>query len=112
MKTIIEVLTFEGCPNADPALALARRAAAEHRPDAEIRLVEVTTAEAAQRLRFLGSPSIRINGTDVEPGADERTDFQLACRVYRAADRFRGLPDEGWVRRALTADEGSERSKT
>jgi hypothetical protein len=48
-----------------------------------VRLVNVETPEDTQRLRFLGSPTIRVNGHDVEPGADQRQDFAYACRIYR-----------------------------
>lgn len=52
-------------------------------------------------MRFLGSPTVRVNGRDVEPGAEERTDYVLACRVYRGEAGFSGQPDERWVREAL-----------
>ena len=67
----------------------------------EVTLVDVPDAEAAKRLRFLGSPTVRVDGHDVEPGADEREQFQHACRVYRTSAGFRGQPDEQWVRDAL-----------
>jgi hypothetical protein len=63
--------------------------------------VEVHDAEAAQRLRFLGSPSVRVDGRDVEPGAEARTDYDLSCRVYRRESWFSGQPEERWARDAL-----------
>jgi hypothetical protein len=66
-----------------------------------IDLVEVADPEAAVRLRFLGSPSVRVDGRDVEPGADARNDFALTCRVYRGKQGQSGQPDERWVREAL-----------
>ena len=67
----------------------------------EIRMVEVPDVETAERFRFLGLPTIRVDGRDIEPGADERDQFMLACRVYRPASGFSGEPDERWLRRAL-----------
>jgi hypothetical protein len=64
-------------------------------------LVEVKTPEAAEELRFLGSPTIRVAGKDVEPGADERAEVQYACRLYRTPAGFSGTPDPEWVRQAL-----------
>jgi hypothetical protein len=80
---------------------LVERIAAELRVEPEIRLVEVPDPDAALELRFLGSPTIRVDGRDVEPGADRRRDFVLSCRVYRSERGFAGQPDETWIREAL-----------
>jgi hypothetical protein len=55
----------------------------------------------AHRERFLGSPTLRIDGRDVEPGAEERTDFGLKCRLYRTPEGFAGTPPDAWVLEAL-----------
>ena len=99
----VEVLTFEGCPNADAAFALVQRVAAELGVETELARVDVPDQEAAARLRFLGSPTIRVDGRDVEPAADERTDYVLSCRVYRSAGGFSGQPPEESLRAALAA---------
>ena len=98
----VEILYFEGCPNHEAARVLVERVAAELHVEAEIDVVEVADADAATELRFLGSPTVRVNGRDVEPGADERGDFTLSCRVYRGERGFSGQPDAGWVRQALS----------
>jgi len=69
---------------------------------AEIELVEVADAETATRLRFLGSPSVRVDGRDVELGADARSDFVLSCRVYRSERGLAGHPEADWIRDALS----------
>ena len=96
----IEVLVFDGCPNAEPAVQLARDVAGEAGIDPEIEVVRITDLEAAQTQRFLGSPSIRIEGADVEPGADGRPPA-YACRIYQGAGGPSGLPDREWVVGAL-----------
>ena len=98
----VEILYFDGCPNHEPALALVEQVAAELGLQAEIELVEVADAETATRVRFLGSPSVRVDGRDVEPGADERSDFVLCCRVYRSERGFVGQPEADWIRSALS----------
>ena len=98
----VEILYFDGCPNHEPAQALVERVAAQLRIEPEIRLVEVPNAEAAVALRFLGSPTVRVDGRDVEPGADERRDFALSCRTYRSQRGISEQPDERWLREALT----------
>lgn len=99
----IEILSFAGCPNREAARQLVERVARELGLAPELRLVEVEDADAAVALRFLGSPTVRVDGVDVEPGAGEREDFALACRVYRTQHGFAGLPDERWIRDALAA---------
>ena len=98
----VELLYFEGCPNVEAVRALVQRVAADEGITPTVRLVEVTP-EDAERLRFLGSPSVRVNGRDVEPGADLREPFVFACRVYRTPTGFSGQPASEWVRAALTA---------
>lgn len=100
---LVEILYFDGCPNHEGAVALVERAAAELGIRPRIRLVNVPDEEAAGRVRFLGSPTVRIGGRDVEPGAEERADFGLSCRVFRTERGLAGQPDEAWIRDALVA---------
>lgn len=97
----VEILYVEGCPNHDRAYALVERVAAELRIEPEIELIEVRDADAALQLRFPGSPTVRVNGRDVEPGGNERRDFVFSCRVYPGGRGFAGQPDEAWIRAAL-----------
>jgi hypothetical protein len=98
----VEILYFDGCANHEPARALVERVAAELRVEPAIELVEVANADSAEELRFLGSPTIRVEGRDVEPGADGRHEFALSCRVYRNERGLARQPDEAWIREALT----------
>jgi hypothetical protein len=98
----VEILYFEGCPNHEAARALVERVAAQLQGEPAIELVEVADADAAADLRFLGSPTIRVDGSDVEPGAEERDEFVLGCRVYRTERGLAGQPDKAWIRDALT----------
>jgi hypothetical protein len=98
---VVELLYVDGCPNYIAVRETVVAVAAEIEVSPDLRLIEVETLEAVEELRFLGSPTIRVEGKDVEPGADERTDFQYACRVYRTPSGFSGTPDPEWVRQAL-----------
>ena len=103
MTPRVEILYFEGCPNHAATRDGVERIASDLGIAIELLPVNVETADAAVRLRFLGSPTVRVNGHDIEPGSDERKDFARACRVYRTDAGLRGQPDEAWVREALTA---------
>jgi hypothetical protein len=102
--TVVEVLAFEGCPNRDHAVELVERVAAELGVRPEVRVVDVEGPDEAERRRFLGSPTVRVDGRDVEPGAETRSEFALSCRVYRTRRGTVGLPDREWIRRALLTD--------
>ena len=80
---------------------LAKRASAQLGVETDVRLLELVDAAAAQEQRFLSSPTVRVAGLDGEPGAGERDEFVLACRIYLTEEGVQGQPDEGWVLDAL-----------
>ena len=100
MSTYIEILYFAGCPNFRPAVDLAERVVADLGVDARIHQVEIDSADEAVRRRFLGSPSIHVNGRDIEPGAGRRTDFAVSCRLYGES----GIPSRGHLESAVKAN--------
>ena len=97
----VELLYFDGCPSYERLLPRLRELVARADPDAEVELRRVDTAEEATRERFLGSPTVRVDGRDVDPGASERGDFGIKCRLYRTARGLDPLPPDGWIIEAL-----------
>ena len=104
---VVEVLFFDGCPNVDDAVERVRSAeAAAKIPDVDVRFVRVETEEEAARTRFLGSPSVRVDGVDVELAARTRADFALQCRVYpKERGGLDGAPPVEWICAALLAQD-------
>ena len=99
----IEVLYFDGCPSHDAVMVRLRGLLDVFRIDQPVELVKVASPEAAEQQRFLGSPTLRIDGVDVDPGAADRTDFGLKCRLYRHPDGGQqAVPPERWIRAALS----------
>ncbi len=96
---MIEVLYFEGCPNFEPTLSLADEVLSQLGLTAEVRKIEVLSPGDAERVRFLGSPSVRVDGKDIEPGAGSRTEYALSCRIYGDS----GLPPKELLVAALEA---------
>src|SRR5437879_1816285 len=99
----VELLFWAGCPSHPKALADLREAmgAVGLDPDSVI-VREVLTDEQAAGEGFVGSPTIRIDGIDVQPLEDEPTG--LTCRVYRRRDgRVSPTPDPADVREAVLA---------
>ena len=94
----IEFLYFENCPGHKPALSLLEQILLEKDIAASIEKIEVTSPELAAQQRFLGSPSIRINGRDIE-GGEEASEYGLKCRIY--LDTGSGVPSYKTLRKAL-----------
>jgi hypothetical protein len=78
----VQVFYFDGCLNAHETFELVRRVATEQGVETVVETVEVRSAADAAFLRFLGSPTVQVNGVDIEPSARGRSDFTLACRLY------------------------------
>lgn len=97
----VELLYFDGCPNHEALLPHLQQLMRHAEIAAELKLRRIEDAEAAQRERFLGSPTVRVDGRDVEPGAQERDDFGLKCRLYRLPSGLGGMPLDEWVLEAL-----------
>jgi hypothetical protein len=99
--TRVELLYLDGCPNHEPLSARVRELlAGRGLPDA-IELVRVDSHQEALDRGFLGSPSVRVDGADVEPGAGERDDYGLKCRLYHGTAGLAGVPDDAWILAAL-----------
>jgi hypothetical protein len=98
----VEFLWWAECPSWERVLADLRVAMEEYDLDpGSIEVTEVCTLDDAKRLGFVGSPTIRVEGADVDPsGAEEPA--QLTCRIYRRRDgRVSPLPDPEEVRETL-----------
>jgi hypothetical protein len=98
----IEVLYWDGCPSHPEALELLQAVLAERGLEATVEVREVRTAEEAQALHFPGSPTILVDGRDVDAtGAEGRP--ALNCRIYHLPDgRVSPIPSREQLEEALT----------
>jgi len=96
----VELLYFEGCPNHIPTVEMVEGVLKREGIGVEVTAIEVPDIETAQILRFLGSPSIRVNGVDIEPGRENDPPF-FGCRTYSVSGRTTGVPPEQWLVDAL-----------
>jgi hypothetical protein len=97
----VELLWWQGCPSTPEALEQLRAALREEGLGEEVELVEVESDEQAERERFPGSPTIRIDGADLFPPG-EGEPVGLSCRVYRLRDgRPSPTPDPADLREAV-----------
>jgi len=97
----IEILYFDGCPNRDATLERVKEVLHQEDLSAEIVEVNVRDAARAQAHQFLGSPTVRIDGLDVEPAARKSKDFGLMCRTYPEGGGRVGVPPLALIRAAL-----------
>jgi hypothetical protein len=103
----IEVLYFEDCPHHLPTVETINAVLREEGLRADVREFLVPDVSTAERVKFLGSPTVRVNGIDIEPEAKDRRDFGLMCRCYAG-----GAPSHELIRAAIQSasnDEGGER---
>ncbi|NDY43092.1 thioredoxin family protein [Dissulfurirhabdus thermomarina] len=73
----VRIVHIEGCPATPPTRDLVRRVAGELGLDVELEDVTVTTAAEAERYRFIGSPTVQVEGRDIEPGAEAVTAYAV-----------------------------------
>jgi hypothetical protein len=96
----IELLYFDGCTTYVAATRTLQEVLSELGVEADVKLVAVNTEEEARRLRFPGSPTIRVDGRDLFP-VPERSVCALGCRTYATPEGLKGYPTREMVRDGL-----------
>lgn len=97
----IQFLWWEDCPSHPAAWQRLHQALTELDVEAAIERIEVETDEEAQHWQFPGSPTILVNGMDIDPAADDLPS-RLTCRLYRTEDgRPSPLPSMAMIKRAI-----------
>ncbi len=97
----IDLLWFSDCPNHAAAERLLRERMMVLGVEAEVHRLQVEDEALARAVCFPGSPTIRIEGIDVEPGWTPCADCTPRCRLYLTPSGLRGLPEAGWIDAAL-----------
>ena len=92
----VETLYFSGRPNHPQAVDCVREVLEQEDTQAEMVEVEVRDLQPRKRIGFLGSPTIPVDGQDVEPEA----------RAERAFGRRTGVPLPEWIRAAVLQAKG------
>jgi protein-disulfide isomerase len=100
----IEVLHVPNCPNHAVALARLREILPAESFQKHVNEVLVNDAAMAQLLKFPGSPTIRVNGKDVEPHNEQAALFGLMCRLYSDGS---GAPSQKKLRAAIEKARGA-----
>jgi hypothetical protein len=101
----IDFLYWEDCPSHERALSMLDEVLKEQKVQARVRVMRVDTPEQAEELRFPGSPTIRVDGIDID---DPSLPVGLSCRIYRHQNgKISPLPEReriAWAVRRATRD--------
>ncbi len=104
----IQFQYFDDCPNHDATLSLLNDVLRSRGVETPVESVDAgDDAELAERIRFGGSPTIRIDDQDIEPGFIDGGDYTLRCRVYATSEGLRGTPERGWIEAAVDRARGA-----
>ena len=101
MTREVELLWFDDCTNHPAARQMLRDAIEEFAPGTHIREIDATDPAVAERVHFPGSPTIRVDGRDVDPSFVDPGEYTPRCRLYRTDAGLRGLPERRWIEDAL-----------
>jgi hypothetical protein len=106
----IEIYYTPGCPNRRTTLKRVWEVIKELDIAAGVREVRVDPPFASAP-GFFGSPTVHVNGIDIEPSARTSHWAGVMCRTYRAGEQIDGAPSKQLIRRALL-EAGSPLQKT
>lgn len=97
----IRFLYYEDCPSHDKALERLQAVLAQEDIQSTVEVIKIETDEQAQEFQFVGSPTILINGEDIDP-PPANAYYSLTCRAYRLENgRVSPLPSPQMIRRKL-----------
>ena len=99
----VELLYFDGCPSWENGLKNLETALQEEGITASVEMVKVKDDQDAALLKFLGSPSFRVDGAEL--WAEERKAYALSCRVYPTPEGMKGWPTVKMLREKLHRQE-------
>ena len=105
----IDFLFWEECPSHHQCFDRLEDTMREEGIEATIVRTEITTDERALEIGFLGSPTILVDGRDIDPPPAGDVYYGLTCRTYRHEDgRISPLPSKETIRRGLLAGKNQQ----
>lgn len=92
----------------EPTRAVVEETLSELGLNVPITMVPVPDAPTARRLTFPGSPTVRVDGLDVDPAARTMSGWSMACRVYPGPGAPQGFPPKSMVAKAISEAAGRQ----
>ena len=108
----IKLYYFDDCPSYEKARENLKEAFRLEGLTQEVEMVPVASEADAQAKRFIGSPSIRINGIDIEGPEAEEKGYGYCCRIYAENGRSTGWPSVEQIRYALATFQSGQASRS
>lgn len=99
--TDVTFLYFKACPNWKKALKSLNMILSEEGVNTQVRKIQIRTEEEAVKRKFTGSPTIRIDGKDIDPSYRDTGTYALVSREYPGGPDEGGLPPDDMIRRAV-----------
>jgi len=96
----VEFLFWRECPSHEVCLERLKKVLDSMNLEYNLEIIEVKTEEEAERLKFPGSPTIRINGVDIQPESSNGP-YGLSCRAYIIEGRILPLPTERYIEESI-----------
>jgi glutaredoxin len=96
-ENVVEILYTDECPFWKETLRLISEVIADLKTDVTIKKVKVKSEEDAKKLKFPGSPTVRVNGVDIDPAATETAGY-IGCRIYRQQGKTYELPPKQMIK--------------
>lgn len=93
----IKVLYFEGCPNHRPTLERVKQIIDRLGVTVDVGEVELTQNDDPVAMKFIGSPTVLIDGQDIDPAQREGASYGFGCRTFGGA----GVPPVEMIERAV-----------
>jgi hypothetical protein len=97
----IDFLWFDECPSHEGARQLLADVLKSRNLDEVFNDLNASSPEDAEQLRFPGSPTIRVDGIDIEPDFVDPGDYTPRCRLYYTKAGLSGKPDRVWIEEAI-----------
>lgn len=107
----VELLYLPGCPNHQEVADLARSVLQAEGVTANLIEIPVCGSGEAKTRGFPGSPTLRVDGRDIEDVPSAGLPIGFACRTYSVGGKRRGVPPRSWLERAIRAARRLEESQ-
>jgi hypothetical protein len=99
-RNVVEILYTDACPFWKTTLQTINEVLKELNIAVPVKETRIATLEEAKRYRFPGSPTVRINGVDIDPAAKQTVGF-IGCRIYTHNGRIYEYPTKQMIKTAL-----------
>lgn len=99
----LELLYLDSCPNHDATTNLVHSVLIAEGLLPQVRQILIRNLQDAEAYGFPGSPTVRVNGRDIESISPHRLDAGFACRTYVVEGKPQGVPPRELVESAVRA---------